>query len=252
MIWKHSILAVLAAGLGSLALLGASQVHLREGTPVRLKLASSLSSAKAEEGARVDFTVAEPVEVDGVAAIPVGAVAWGAVQDVREGKFIKFDIEALRLPSLQQVKLRTLAKKSKNPEKDQIKVENKLGDDVGLESGAEFVAYIDEDADVNVPAPSASEQPANPAPSAAPAPPAAPAAPSSADLVTVQCFSYPMGADILIDGDFVGDTPSILKLTPAKHQVTFQLDGYKTVTQPLDLTSDTGLRTVQVTLEKIQ
>jgi PEGA domain len=247
---KRAIPGVLLAGLGSLALLAASPLHVPEGTPVRVKLQSALASQSAEVGARVDFKVAEPVEVDGVTAIPAGAVAWGAVQEVKKGRYIKFDIEALRLPNLQQVKLRTVAEKPENPEKDQIKTENKLDDDVGLEAGAEFLAYVDEDAEVNVPPPAA--PPAeHPAPATS-APSAAPAVASSQPLVTVQCFSSPLGADILIDGDFVGDTPSILKVTPVHHQVIFQLQGYQTVSRSLDLTSDKSLQTLQVTLHKAQ
>jgi len=70
-------------------------------------------------------------------------------------------------------------------------------------------------------------------------------------LVTVECFSDPLGADILIDDDFHGSTPSILKLAPGNHQIEFRLMGYKPHSQPLNLTPGTGLRTVRMTLEKL-
>jgi hypothetical protein len=42
----------------------------------------------------------------------------------------------------------------------------------------------------------------------------------------VNVSSSPSGADILIDGDFVGNSPALLKLSPGKHSVTVKLVGY--------------------------
>lgn len=254
---KLTVVALLVSTFCS-GLAGAEQVRLMEGTPVHVRLKSSLASEQAREGARVDFEVAQPVVVGGVTLIPKSAVAWGAVQGVKKKKYIRFDIEGLLLPSLQQVKLRSVRERPRNPDKDQIRIETKLGDDVGAARGAEFMAYVAADVNVDVqpPAPAAV---APPLPASANAATPAPSGASeggefqtSADLVTVQCFSEPSGADIVIDGDFMGDTPSILKVTPSKHVLEIQLEGYRTVSQTLELTSNTRLQTVRVTLEKIQ
>jgi hypothetical protein len=69
------------------------------------------------------------------------------------------------------------------------------------------------------------------------------------DWVTVECFSVPSGADILIDGDFYGNTPSILKLPAGKHRLRFILVGYAPSWQELDLTTATAIRTIRVELE---
>ena len=87
------------------------------------------------------------------------------------------------------------------------------------------------------------------APAAAPVAHPAPAA-QPGEYITVECFSDPTGADILIDDEFHGSTPSILKLLPGNHQIEFRLMGYKAHSQPLNLTLGTGLRTVRMTLEK--
>lgn len=254
---KLTVVALLVSAFCS-GLAGAEQVRLVEGTPVRVRLKSSLASKQAREGARVDFEVAQPVVVGGVTVIPKSAVAWGAVQSVKVKKYVRFDIEGLLLPSLQQVKLRSVRERPRNPDKDQVKIETELGDDVGAARGAEFVAYVAHDVNVDVqpPAPTAA---ASPVPSSAnaatPAPLGAPEGgefQTAADLVTVQCFSEPSGADIVIDGDFMGDTPSILKLAPSKHFLEFRLEEYETVSQTLDLTSNTRLQTVRVILEKIR
>jgi hypothetical protein len=85
------------------------------------------------------------------------------------------------------------------------------------------------------------------APLAAPAPRAAPAA-QPGEYITVECFSDPLGADIMIDEEFHGSTPSILKLLPGKHQIEFRLMGYKAQSKPLNLKPGDTLTTVRMTL----
>jgi hypothetical protein len=43
----------------------------------------------------------------------------------------------------------------------------------------------------------------------------------------VNVSSNPTGADVLLDGEFVGNSPAALKLTPGKHAVTVKMPGYK-------------------------
>ncbi len=219
----------------------ADTVKLAEGTPVRVRLKSDLLSENVQQGTRVDFEVCQAVVKNGLTAIPEGAVVWGAVQEVKKKKFIRFDIEGLRLQDLQQIKLRAVAVQPKSPDQDMIRVEAKRGDDVGVSPGTEYTAYLDAAADVNVTPPPPSPAP-KPVEVVKPAP----------ELVTVQFFSDPMGADIFIDGEYVGDTPSILKVTAQKHRLEFQYAGYATLAEILDLSSTTALRTVQVTLDKVQ
>jgi hypothetical protein len=56
--------------------------------------------------------------------------------------------------------------------------------------------------------------------------PAETAPPSEAAKGTVNVSAIPAGADVLVDGDFVGNSPSALKLTPGKHTVTVKMSGY--------------------------
>jgi hypothetical protein len=279
----------------------AQAARLADGTAVRVRLTADLTSSQAVIGARVDLEVAEPVMLQGGVAIPQGAVAWGAVQEVKKGKTLRFDVEGVRLPNQQIVKLRCSPQKTTNAGKDEIKVETQVGGDLGTAKGSEFTAYLDQDLDVDLAgapappaqptpmaAPPAAPQPTPaPAPEVAPAPPAvatptpqaetppappgsltaspmvsAPAAPTAApvaqpapaaqlgEYITVECFSDPLGADIMIDDEFHGSTPSILKLLPGNHRIEFRLMGYKAHSQPLNLMPGTGLRTVRMTLEK--
>jgi pyruvate/2-oxoglutarate dehydrogenase complex dihydrolipoamide acyltransferase (E2) component len=76
-------------------------------------------------------------------------------------------------------------------------------------------------------APAATPAPAPPsAPEAAPQP--APAAPAPEELATIVVKSIPDGADITVDGKFVGSTPSTVRLPPGDHTVVLQKSGYKT------------------------
>jgi hypothetical protein len=272
-------------------------------------LKADLMSDQVEEGARVDFEVASPVLIQGIAVIPEGAVSWGAVQSVKKGKFIKFDIEGVRLPDLTDVKLRTVGGRAKNPGQDQIKIDASFKGGVGAPQGTEYTAYVNEDREVAVaaqpgspalaPTPTAAATtpptaagttppaavaatPPTPAPVVEPTPsiaapavtyakPAAPpavttpaasatspaispgqsAAPlANVERARVECFSDPSAADILIDGEFYGNTPSILKVPVGRHQLEIQLSGYKTYAIPLILEPGTGLRTIRASLEQ--
>jgi hypothetical protein len=267
--------------------LWAERVLIRDGTPVRLRLKGDLMASRVAQGDRVDYEVAQPLSVQGLVAIPAGAVAWGAVQSSKPDKEIKFDIQGLRLPSMQEIKLRSVREKTKNPGKDIIKVETKFGSGVGALRGSEFTGYVDEEVYVEALAsqPAASKPASAPAPAPAsltaassapsrttaspaattvaiPAPTAVPATsqpePSSAaspiapvtDRVTVECFSTPSGAEIYIDGDFYGHTPSILKLTATGHRLEIRLSDHRTYSEVLNLVPGMGLRTIRRDLEK--
>ncbi len=51
--------------------------------------------------------------------------------------------------------------------------------------------------------------------------------PSEAVKGTVNVASNPVGADVLVDGDFVGNSPATLKLAAGKHTLTVKMSGYK-------------------------
>ncbi|HEY4948857.1 MAG TPA: PEGA domain-containing protein [Candidatus Acidoferrales bacterium] len=66
---------------------------------------------------------------------------------------------------------------------------------------------------------------------------------------TVTVSTTPGGADISVDGNFVGSAPANLKLPPGKHTIAVSLDGFKTWTR--DMTVLGGSKTnLDATLEK--
>jgi hypothetical protein len=90
-------------------------------------------------------------------------------------------------------------------------------------------------------------------PSAAPASPAA--SPDSAVAATatvaVTVKSTPDGADISVDGKFVGNTPSTLKLAPGDHTIAVESSGFKSWQRTMTLSAGSDV-TVSATLEKAQ
>jgi hypothetical protein len=72
----------------------------------------------------------------------------------------------------------------------------------------------------------AAAEPAKPAASAQPVA-AVPAAPASAGTGKLQLASIPDGADIEVDGGFVGNTPSDVQVTEGEHTVTMKKAGFK-------------------------
>jgi hypothetical protein len=93
------------------------------------------------------------------------------------------------------------------------------------------------------------------APSPAPAPPsdAAPSntvAPAGPDAVaSVQLSSDPTGAEITIDGNYMGNTPSLIKLRPGTHSIRMTLPGYAPWVRSIETAAGES-RNFAATLEK--
>jgi hypothetical protein len=79
-------------------------------------------------------------------------------------------------------------------------------------------------------------QPAEPAGAPAAGGAAAAAAPDNSSKARLQVTSTPPGADIEVDGAFVGSTPSSLELTTGDHNVVIVKNGYKQWTRTIRIT----------------
>jgi len=69
--------------LGQQLVQSAEPIVVPEGTPVRLRLIETVSSAHARIGDPLEFVVLEDVNAHGVTVIRAGAKAWGSVTNVR-------------------------------------------------------------------------------------------------------------------------------------------------------------------------
>jgi PEGA domain len=118
------------------------------------------------------------------------------------------------------------------------------GKDLTLPKGAELTAYVNGDTKLDI----ARFQPDDKgATQVASASVSAPAAPS---LAKIQVDSTPPGADIEVDGTFVGNTPSEVQLAEGEHTVAIKKAGFKDWERMLKVSSGSTVH-LSAELEKI-
>jgi len=229
----------------------AMQVPVRDGQTIKLKLRNILTTDNVQKGGTIDFDVVEDVLVNGRVVIAKGATAQGRIVDIR-GAFnprakdaeVTFQFSTVSAVDHQDLPLRTKPEKTKKGKEELIHersvIPGQITHVVGADKGKEYEAYIDgsfsvhaSDAIAVTPAPAPAAAPAAPeaAPTSAPAvTPATPLAPPDVGLApsSVQFGSTPDGAEIVIDGNVVGNTPSTLRLTPGHHNIEIRMAGYRT------------------------
>jgi hypothetical protein len=105
------------------------------------------------------------------------------------------------------------------------------------------------------PAPAATESTSAPtaqvAPTAAPAAPAHPGQESVPGQVRCNFTSTPSGAEISLDGKYVGSTPSAISVSPGSHTVVFSMPGFAQWTRELSVAPGSDL-TVNAILQKVK
>jgi hypothetical protein len=161
------------AGIFSLLVLtAAAQVlTLQDGTPVRLRLNRTVSSASAHVGETVDFEVTEPVINQNHVVIPKGAVVLGRVTKVetkrRFGRAgaLELSIDSVRLPDGGTILLRATPEKGEGDMSGARKAATIAaspvlvwvkGKNVSFEKGTETTAYVSGDLRLDESQPSAS------------------------------------------------------------------------------------------------
>ena len=91
---------------------GKSQFRLEDGTPIKLRLQRTISSADTQVEDRVDFDVLEEIKVNDVVVIPKGSVAWATVTEAQpkrrmgRGGKLNVNIDAVRLADGEKAALR--------------------------------------------------------------------------------------------------------------------------------------------------
>ena len=75
------------------------------------------------------------------------------------------------------------------------------------------------------------------------------AAGAAVETGTISVKSTPEAADVSADGNFVGNAPASLKLSPGKHTIKVSLNGYKDWTRDITVTAGSEV-TLNATLEK--
>ena len=208
---------------------------LEDGTPVKLRTSRTISSADAHTGDTLDFEVLEDVMVQNTLVIPKGGIAWGTVTDAQpkrrmaRGGKLDVNIDTVRLVDGEKIPLRAVKDVKGGGHTGAMTgaiVGTAIvffpaaplflfmhGKDITIPKGTEITAYINGDTRLV----QAKFQPTNS--DAAPG-----TVTTSSALLDIS--STPPGADIEVDGKFVGSTPSSISLSPGDHEIAVKKTGF--------------------------
>lgn len=213
-----------------------SRFILEDGTPIKLVLSETISSADTTVGQTVPFEVVEDVLVDGVVVIPKGGTAWATVTAAqakrRMGRGGKLDLNIDKVRLVDGSK--TLLSAVKNTKggghtgamTGAIVATSLIvwpaapfflfmhGKDITIPKGTEITAYISGDTRLD----EVKFQPAKMDTTTA--------AITNAAMTLVDIASTPSGADIEVDGKFVGSTPSSISVSPGDHDIAVKKSGF--------------------------
>ncbi len=217
----RGVITIAASFLFSGLLLAEPQGTLKvlDGTSLRLSLTQDLSSATNSVDDPIQFEVVEDVKVGDMVAIARGTTAVGHVVEVeprrrmgRAGK-LNFAVDYVKAPDGTNLRLRASSARKGEDKTGTVIVGTVLlsplflimrGKDITINKGTVINAYIDGDREIALGAPAAGADPQK-----------APSASSSA----ITFKSDPDGADITIDGKYVGSTPSTIQVASGDHAI---------------------------------
>lgn len=210
---------------------------LEDGTPVKLRINRTVSSADAHVGDTVDFEVLEAVSLNGTLVIPKGGLAFATVTQAQakrrmaRGGKLDINIDNVKLVDGDKAALRAVKDMNGGGHTGAMvggMVATSLvffpaapfflfmhGKDITIPKGTELTAYVNGDMKLDL----AKFQPAAEAPVVTSA-----VAPTSGKL---QLASDPPGADIEVDGSFVGNTPSEIEIAAGDHTIAVKKAGFK-------------------------
>ena len=207
---------------------------LEDGTPVKLRTARTISSADAHTGDTLDFEVLEDVFAQGALVIPKGGIAWGTVTEAqpkrRMGRGGKLDvnIDSVRLNDGEKAALRAVKDVKGGGHTGAMTgamVGTAIvffpaaplflfmhGKDITIPKGTEITAFINGDTRLDQAKFQSGRTDA--------------ATASTVAAALLDLVSTPPGADIEIDGKFVGSTPSSISVSPGDHDIAVKKSGF--------------------------
>jgi len=216
---------------------------LEDATPIRLRFNRTVSSADAHVGDTVDFEVLQELSVNGTLVIPKGGLAIGTVTEAQpkrrmaRGGKLEINVDYVKLLDSEKAALRAVKGGSGGGHTGAMTagiVATGIvffpaapfflfmhGKDITMPKGAEFTAYVNGDVKMDL----AKFVPATSAPPQSSLANAAPT--DSSGSAKLQVESIPQGADIEVEGAFVGNTPSDLQIAEGEHTVIVKKAGFK-------------------------
>jgi PEGA domain-containing protein len=234
---------------------------LEDETPVRLRLNRTISSADAHVGDTVDFETLDDITVNGTLVVAKGSLAFGTVTDAQpkrrmaRGGKLDVNIDYVKLASGDKAVLRAV-KDVKGGGHTGGMVGGMVatsivffpaapfflfmhGKDISIPKGTEITAYVNGDVRMDL----AKFQPPEPST------PAETTAPALA-MGKLSIGSTPDGADISLDGSFVGNTPSDVQVAEGDHTITVKKPGFQDWARQLKITGGSSIH-LNAELEKL-
>jgi hypothetical protein len=228
---------------------------LEDGTPVGLRISQTVSSADAHVNDRVEFEVIEEVRVADTLIIAKGGIAWGTVTEAqhkrRLGRGGKLEIvmNSVRLADGETAPLRA-TKEAQGGGHQGVMTAGIIatglifwpvapaflfihGKDITIPKGTEVPTFIHGNFALDM------------AKFRAPAPVQAAGETQASTSSDVAVTSNPAGADIEVDGAFVGDTPSTVTITAGDHTISLKKPGFT----PWERTVKVSGGKIQITAE---
>jgi PEGA domain len=236
---------------------------LEDGTPLKLRINRTISSADAHVGDTVDFEVLDEVNVNGIVVIPKGGLAFATVTEAQakrrmaRGGKLDINIDYVKLVSGEKAALRAV-KDMKGGGHTGAMVGGMVatsivffpaapfflfmhGKDITIPKGTEITAYANGDMKLEL----AKFQSASTVQQASGNVPGA-----NSSTAKLQVDSNPSGADIEVDGSFVGNTPSEVQVAEGDHIVSVKKAGFNIWERKMKVSNGSNLH-LAAELEKV-
>ena len=217
---------------------------LEDALPIRLRFNETVSSADARVGDTVDFEVLQEISVNGTLVIPKGGIAVGTVTEAQpkrrmaRGGKLEINVDYVKLLNGDKAALRSVKGGNGGGHVGAMTagiVATGIvffpaapfflfmhGKDITLPKGAEFTAYINGDTKLDIAKFQGTVAPRESAVSSNRNDQAV-----NSTSAKLQIDSTPSGADIELDGSYVGSTPSDIHVTEGDHMVLVRKPGFK-------------------------
>lgn len=223
-------------------------------------------------GQEIPFEVVEDISVDQVVVLPKGATAIANVTAAERKKSMgragKLDIAIsyARLKDQEKVSLRATQENKGGGHVGAMTgaiVATSIvffpaaplflfvhGKDITIPQGTEITAFVEGDMHLNMANFNTAPSELAPVPASVSAAASAPALSAATAQASLVIDSTPAGADIEIDGEFVGNTPSTLAVPSGSHKIAVKKKGFTDWTKALNVTG--GTIHLNAELEQVQ
>jgi hypothetical protein len=236
------------------------QPCLEDGTPIKLRIAQTVSSADAHVNDRVEFEVLEEIRISGVLIVPKGGIALGTVTEAQpkrrmaRGGKLEIVMDSVRLADGQKAALRATKGGNGGGHTGAMTagiVATALvcivcaplfllmhGKDITIPKGMEIPTFVDGNMRLDL---AKFQEAASPVEQAQATPTPSGVVPSAMIQANaaagIDITSVPAGADVELDGNFIGNTPSTIAVSPGGHTIIVKKKGYKTWERKIKVSS---------------